>query len=115
MCQWELLRALVNSCPGLGNSSPAQGRWPEVFTQAVSQWFLVWYCYENDVPLQRLRYMRIGSLVGVRGVGAKPGMFCLHFCQPPGSFPGDTTPVILCSNADLCISKILCKTLAAHP
>lgn len=25
------------------------------------------------------------------------------------------TPVILCGNADLCISKILCKTVAAHP
>lgn len=82
----------MDSCPALGNSTRQVAR---AFTQAVSQKFLAWYCSENGMPLQRLRYVQTGSLMGVRGVGGKPGMFCLHFCQPPGSFSGIDTNDIM--------------------
>lgn len=45
--------------------------------------------------LQRLRYVGTGLVVGVRGVGGKPAVFCLHFCQTPGSSSGlDATEIV---------------------
>jgi len=66
------------------------------------------------MPLQRLRYVRAGPLVGVRGVGGEPGSFCRHFCRRQVPFLV-LTSAISCGNGQLCISEVSYNTVAAGP